>query len=254
MPETDDAVSDKAKFPRIPHLPWSGTRTTDDLTVSADWRQRWLHGAGLAITEKLDGECTTLTRQDCYARSPDSTSHHPSRHRIKALWAATIQGQIPAGVRICGENMYARHSIRYTALPSYFIVHTIFAPAGLELPFALPACAHSYVLEDTHCLSWEETEMVARQLGLPTVPLLYCGPWRDTSHLQRFVGWPSQVGGEQCEGYVVRPSGGFLAAWFGRLVAKYVRPGHVAAGDTHWRRRPVEPNGLARARLDATEG
>lgn len=36
-------------------------------------------------------------------------------------WAANISGQIKDGMRICGENMFAVHSIKYDKLPSYFL-------------------------------------------------------------------------------------------------------------------------------------
>ena len=64
------------------------------------------------MTEKLDGENTTLYADGLHARSLDS-AHHPSRTWVKAL-QARIGHAVPKGWRVCGENMFARHSIPTT--------------------------------------------------------------------------------------------------------------------------------------------
>lgn len=108
--------SPRYKYPRTPHLPWSPGRSADDvswLDTSA------LVGCGVVVTEKMDGENTTLYREGLHARSVDSR-HHPSRAWIKAFHAQW-RHLIPPGWRFCGENLFAEHSIRYDSLPSYFI-------------------------------------------------------------------------------------------------------------------------------------
>ncbi|XKM42240.1 RNA ligase family protein [Rhizobium ruizarguesonis] len=75
--------------------------------------------ADLVITEKMDGENTTIHRGGSHARSPDSR-YHSSRDWLKAF-AAGISPQLADGERIVGENLYARHSIGYDDLPSYFL-------------------------------------------------------------------------------------------------------------------------------------
>lgn len=60
------------------------------------------------------------------ARSIDSMhSHHPSRSYIKQLHGQ-IKHMIPEGVRICGEDVYAKHAIYYPTLTSYFYVFAVF--------------------------------------------------------------------------------------------------------------------------------
>jgi hypothetical protein len=105
----------RVPYPRTPHLPWSPGASADDV------RARSLSGfvgREVVVTEKLDGENTTLYADGLHARSVDS-AHHPSR-----TWAKALQGRagarIPAGWRVCGENVYARHSIPYDALDGYF--------------------------------------------------------------------------------------------------------------------------------------
>src|SRR3546814_9804484 len=36
-----------------------------------------------------------------------------------------IAADIPEGWRVCGENLFAKHSIHYTALPTYFMGFSI---------------------------------------------------------------------------------------------------------------------------------
>ncbi len=103
------------KYPRTPHLPWSPGRSKDDIALNSIEHLECLDD--VVVTEKLDGENTTLYHDYLHARSIDSKSH-PSRDWIKRFHAK-IQYDIPEDFRICGENMYARHSIFYDALTTF---------------------------------------------------------------------------------------------------------------------------------------
>ena len=105
------------KHPRILHLPWSpgisrDDKVLDDPSIFVDKQ--------VVVTEKMDGENTTFYKDGLHARSVNSGSH-PSRSWVKDLHAR-MAWRIPEGIRICGENLYAKHSIHYTDLPSYFLV------------------------------------------------------------------------------------------------------------------------------------
>ncbi|WP_334212711.1 RNA ligase family protein [Falsirhodobacter sp. 20TX0035] len=104
------------KYGRTFHLPSSPGATSDDKIMSS---LKGLMVDDLIVTEKIDGENTTIHRGGSHARSPDSR-HHPSRDWLKAF-AAGISPRLSEGERIVGENFYARHSIPYDALPSYFL-------------------------------------------------------------------------------------------------------------------------------------
>src|SRR5690554_4811700 len=108
------------KYPRTRHLPWSPGASHDDL-VSREVES--FVGQRIIVTEKMDGENTTLYRDHLHARSLDSR-HHPSRDWVKALHGR-IAHEIPERWRVCGENLYARHSIGYEALPSYFMLFSV---------------------------------------------------------------------------------------------------------------------------------
>lgn len=103
------------KYPRTLHLPWSESVQSDDKMVSSC---QHFEGKEVVVTEKMDGENTSIYCDGIHARSLDSR-HHPSRSWVKGL-QARIGWQIPEGWRLCGENVYAVHSIRYDDLESYF--------------------------------------------------------------------------------------------------------------------------------------
>jgi hypothetical protein len=202
------------KYPRTPHLPWSPGFSEDDLLLES------FDGFGdqeIVITEKLDGENTTLYPDGLHARSVDSR-HHPSRDWIKRLHG-DIRHLIPAGFRICGENLFARHSIPYEGLRSYFYVFSIWDDRNV-------------------CLSWDETLEWSELLGLEVVPTLFRGRW-DEAAARALT-----LDGDRQEGYVVRAAAAFAYEDFARRVAKWVRAGHVQT-DEHWMFAEVVPNRLA---------
>lgn len=163
----------------------------------------------VVVTEKLDGENTSMYRDDIHARSLDGRSH-PSRSWVKQLHGQ-IAHEIPEGWRICGENMLATHSIPYHYLRSYFYVFGIYN-------------------EDNVCLSWDETLECCQMLGLTTVPELYRGPYSGIELDKVWTGHSVITGDgepDAQEGYVVRNAGEFLYEDFAENVGKYVRKGHV---------------------------
>lgn len=186
------------------------------------------------MTEKLDGENTSMYRDHIHARSLDS-KHHPSRTWVKVLHAQ-IRFDIPQNWRICGENVYALHSIQYRKLDAYFYVFGIYD-------------------DRNHCLSWDDTVEYATMLGLPTVPVLYRGPWDEEKIRACWTGESTASPGDQQEGYVVRVAAAFPydaqdEGEFSKFTAKYVRAGHVVT-DQHWLEKPVVPN-LLRSGIDKT--
>ncbi|BDP42606.1 2'-5' RNA ligase [Deinococcus aetherius] len=206
-------MSSRVKYPRTPHLPWSPGASDDD-TRMADVQA--FEGHEVVVSEKLDGENTTLYRDGLHARSLDPRPH-PSRDWVKGL-QGRIGYLLPGGWRACGENLYARHSLAYENLASYFYLFSIW--------------------DDTNtCLSWDETLLWAEELGVPTPEELYRGPWDE--RLVRGL----EVDEQRMEGYVVRTTVAFPFAAFSSHVAKWVRMNHVQT-DEHWLHRAVVPNTL----------
>jgi predicted kinase len=201
----------RTHYPRTPHLPWSPGKASDDVTA-ADLSG--FVGREVVVTEKLDGENTTLYADGLHARSLDS-AHHPSRAWVKALHGRIAAG-IPHGWRVCGENMFARHSIAYDDLDSYFYAFSVW--------------------HGDDCLGWNSTVRFARKLGVPVPAVL----WRGVFDERALRGLRLDTARQ--EGFVVRTADGFPRTEFAARVAKWVRPAHVQT-DTHWMLAPVVPNG-----------
>ncbi len=202
------------KYPRTPHLLWSPGASGDDERLIDT---ALFSGREVVVTEKMDGENTTMYRDYMHARSVDGR-HHPSRDRVKALHAA-LAYSIPEGWRLCGENLYARHSVAYNNLPGYFFLFSVW---------------------DAHncALSWSDTKGWADLLGLPLPAVFYRGQWSERAIRSL------RVDTAICEGYVVRTVEGFHYRDFARHIAKWVRPHHVQT-DEHWMHGPIVPNTLA---------
>jgi hypothetical protein len=209
---------DIVKWPRTSHLPWSPGVGPDDVRLPS--LLDLALAPDLVVTEKLDGEGTTMTRDFVHARSGDSQDH-PSRHAVKALWGE-IGWRIPYGWYLVGENVAAVHSIYYPSVRApYFYL---------------------FAVHDGHeVFSWDETLIVARMLDLLLVPTIT----RVANGLpEDFRSTPPQVSnyGDVIEGFVVRSAGRIPLKDWGRLAAKFVRAGHVQT-DEHWLTQPVRWNG-----------
>ncbi|WTW95515.1 AAA family ATPase [Streptomycetaceae bacterium NBC_01309] len=202
----------RVHYPRTAHLPWSPGASADDVRTGD---AAGLLGREVVVTEKLDGENTTLYADGMHARSLDS-GHHPSRAWIKGLQGRVGPG-IPDGWRVCGENLYARHSIAYDELDSWFYGFSVWA--GDE------------------CLGWDRTVRFLARLGVPSPPVLWRGVFDERALRALRLDLTRQ------EGYVVRTVDGFPRDEFGVRVAKWVRPRHVQT-DTHWMYAAVVENGL----------
>ncbi|MFI0847633.1 RNA ligase family protein [Mesorhizobium sp. IMUNJ 23232] len=202
------------KYGRTYHPPISPGATSDDKVME---NIDALVAGDLVVTEKMDGENTTIHPHGTHARSPDSR-HHPSRDWLKAF-AAGISVQLSEDERVVGEYLFARHSISYDRLPSYFL-------------------GFAWIADDI-VQSWDD--MIARftGLGITPVPLLYRGAYRH----RLFDDLAASLDFRRQEGFVVRVAGAFAESEMPTRMAKYVREGHVQS-DTHWTKVEVIRNGL----------
>lgn len=171
----------RVRYPRTSHLPWSPGATADDVRL-ADLGG--FVGREVVVTEKRDGENTTLYRDRLHARSLDS-AHHPSRAWVKALHGA-VSGSIPVGWWVCGENMHARHSLGYDDLASWFYAFSVW--------------------DGDRCLGWGETVRFTRRLGIEVLsdvdcPVVVLGDFNDGTDL------PGRVLGLQDAWTAVRGDG-----------------------------------------------
>ena len=203
------------KYGRTFHLPISPGATSDDKVMTS---LNGLMVKDLVVTEKMDGENTTIHSGGTYARSPDSR-YHPSRDWLKAF-AAGISPRLVEGERIIGENLYARHAIAYEALPSYFL-------------------GFAWIIDDD-VQEWDLTLERFAELGIQPVPTIYRGPYRP----RLFDDLAQALDLKRQEGFVARTVDAFAEAAMPEHVGKYVREGHVQT-QTHWTKLDLIPNRLA---------
>lgn len=210
------------KYQRTYHVPWSKGISSDD-KIKKDLSM--FYGKIVVITEKLDGENTTMyPRYDMsgiHARSLDSPMNW-TREWVRAVQVAIVE--MIKGYRICGENMTAIHSITYDNLVSFFYIFSIWDE------------------ETNMCLSWDDTVEMAELLDIPTPKVLYRGEWNAELFEQMF----EEMDKDKMEGYTIRLVDAFHYDDFSDSLVKAVRDGHVQT-DEHWLKN------AKKATLDSTQ-
>lgn len=211
-----DLFQKYVKYPRTYHLPWSNL-LKDDRQMPDD---TCFVGQRVICTLKMDGENTSMYNDYIHARSLESASHE-TRNWVKGLWSR-ISYLLDDDMRVCGENLFAVHSVRYDDLPSYFMMFSVW--------------------RGNTCLAWDETVEYAGILGLHTVPVIYDGPYDRAAIEAAFAPFAASN-----EGYVIRLADEFSYGAFRRSVGKFVRPEFrqmVNNSHGHWISKKVESNGL----------
>lgn len=204
------------KYPRTYHVHWSNLSSDDKMLKD----ESNFIGKRVIVSLKMDGENTSVYNDYIHARSLDSNNHE-SRNWVKGM-LSKVSYLLDDNMRICGENLYAVHTVRYNDLKSYFYMFSFWI--------------------DNMCLSWEETVQYATILGLETVPVIYDGIYDKEKIITAFE--PYRLSNE---GYVIRLSGEFSFFDFRKSVAKYVRPEFRNAlneKDEHWTTKKIEKNKL----------
>ena len=210
------------KYSRTYHMPFSPGATADDKVHES---LKAFTGKRVIGSVKMDGEGFTLYADHCHARSLDS-KHHPSRDWIKAFWNA-VRWDIPPEWRVCGEYMFAQHSIPYSALPSYFLGFSVWDERNCALPW-----------DET--LEWFDLIGSATGQRIVPAPVVY----DDVFDERRIRALCERLVSEGQEGLVIRLADGFPYRDFRTCTAKYVRKNHVQT-DEHWMHGEIVRNGLA---------
>lgn len=213
-----DEFDEYIKYPRTYHVHYS-KGTKDDKTLKDDSQ---FVGKEVVCTIKMDGENTTMYPNYIHARSINSGPHE-SRNWVKGLWAQKAW-QLSKGQRLCGENLYAKHSVEYNDLPSYFMAFSMW-----------------YNLT---CLSWDETKFYCDLLEIDMVPVLYRGIYDREKIIELYN---KEWKGKGCEGYVIRVADEFQYKDFRYNVGKFVEPEFrvlVNSSHGHWMSQKIVPNKL----------
>lgn len=207
-------MSEPYQYPATPHLPWSETIGVNGV-VAGD--PSCLIGKEVVVTEKMDGENTTMYSDKLHGKFIDSP-YHPSRTWAHGLHS-TLRFKINDSQRICGENVFWVKSIIYTALPSYFLVLTIW--------------------ENDICFSWDDTVGICNKLDMDTPPVLYRGEYNEELISSLY----NESQRDIMEGYVVRATESFSTDNFDKNVFQFKREAGDGS-DLDWIRTGGELNML----------
>ena len=213
----------KIKYPRTCHLPFSKGITNDDKVLKS---LSLFEGKQVVITEKMDGENTTIYSDGFHARSLDSRNQ-PYRNWI-SNYIRNFSYKIPEGYRICGENLFASHSIFYENLKSYFYAFSVWD-------------------DNNVCLNWNDTVEFLNSLDVYVVPYLTVENEIIVPRifdLEELIYISNHIDTSKVEGFVVRTTESFSYNEFPTKVAKWVRPNHVTS-DKHWMHQEIKKNRLA---------
>jgi len=220
------------KYPRTPHLAGSHVHD-DDRSVSPAETEKLLAEATLIVAEKLDGSNVGVFFEDGELRM-QSRGHvlgghdHPSFDLFKR-WGSVKRNMLwellGEKYLMYGEWLYAVHTVKYTALPHYFMEFDILDRAAGR--FLSTACRR---------------ELLAGT-GIVSAPVLYEGVVGDMDELLGLV-VKSLYGDDTMEGLYIKHEDENEVR--GRY--KYVRPEfkqELDAAAEHWRSKPVEVQPLA---------
>lgn len=203
------------KYHRSYHVPWSKGTTSDDKLLT---NLNHFENLEIVMSEKMDGENTSIYTKHSHARSCTS-SYHPSRNHIKQL-QAQLANDIPDNLKLIGENLFAKHSIFYDNLEAYFLLFAVQNENGL-------------------ILSWDETLEWAELLNLKTVPVLYRGKF----DLDFVMNFHKTLDTEKQEGFVIRLADSYHIDNSNISLAKWVRENHVQTTE-HWSSQAMIQNQL----------
>lgn len=211
-------MTKRISYPRTYHLPFSeGVQDDDKIIKSTDF----LENEEIIGLLKMDGENTSLYRgvDNFHARSLDSP-YNWTRSIVKQIHSMTHH-DIPEDWRLCCENVYAQHSIKYpdNYLEGYLYLLSVWN-------------------EKNECLSWDETVIFAEILDLPLPEVKYRGAF-DLKAMKKAC---NALDTDIEEGIVFRVARRFDYNEFSNVVTKFVRKNHVQT-DEHWLKNAV-PNGL----------
>jgi len=210
----------KTKYPKSWHLPYSEKPTSGDRKHS---NTNHFDDQIVVVTIKMDGENTSIYNDTIHARSLDSKIDGEDRRWIDSLRESKVMGNIPNTHRICGENLFYKHTCEYNELDSLFYVFSVWN-------------------KDT-CLSWNDTIMWCNSLGLEHVPVIYRGIYDQDLILKAFEKYRKESN-DDVEGFVVRLDGSFNINDFDTSLNKYVCAS-FEIGNNHWRHSAKTINGLS---------
>ncbi|CTQ55741.1 hypothetical protein LP7551_04287 [Roseibium album] len=257
---TSRIIMELIKYPRTRHLEGSRLQIGD---LSDDQRIADLAGKLLIVEEKVDGaNCALSYEADAIPRLQSRghflTGGHRERHfDLFKTWASVHAARLfeALGCRyiMYGEWMYAKHTVFYDQLPSYFLEFDLYdrfseqflsTAQRREVLFGLPVMPVPVVHKG-------EVASVEQVRSLVRSSLFKSSQWRQSlQEAAEISGNRMEMVEQQTEDSDLS-EGLYLKLEDDRNVVgrfKFVRADFVqaiAASDGHWQSRPILPNRLA---------
>lgn len=254
-PTEKELTRDLIKYPSTGHLP----DTPEHENRRNDYEHQELNNfvcelepeLSVVVTIKMDGSNAMITR-------PPELMDDPSRHR-PAHGVAARNGKhakhesfdllkkrnrqqygfkIPPYIQICGEWLYARHSIHYANPESC---------TDQECDDHGPPVSDFFQVFGVYdnrfdiWLSWPEVEAWAEKIGAETVPVVEKRTFEYPDQVYEIYPEAQRLINDGHEGLVIRSKFPFHYDQFEDRLGKYVREDHVTT-DEHWSRQEVVEN------------
>ena len=222
------------RFPHTPHLEWVGAGSPRYDKIMSPHDACILLKTNLIVEEKVDGANLGFSINDNGEFCAQSRGSFLSFDSLVGQWKplrrwvndrrAAIAEAIFPDLVIFGEWCYAKHSIKYTNLPDWFLAFDVYDKRKSEF----------------WCTNRRDS--LVNSLGLSVVPRYGSGRFSLESLMSMTE--RSQLSVGPAEGVYVRHEEG------GRLLsrAKLVREDFRQSIVGHWTKRPVEANLLAQER------
>lgn len=208
------------KYPHTPYFSFSPSVDREDVRKTGYFNINDFVNKDIIFTIKMDGSNAQMTNKHIAARNGiDAT--HPSFDLAKR-YHNEIKDKIDPNYIIFGEWLYAKHSIHYNDLDSFFQIFAVY--------------------DGEKWLGWNEIVKISKDLGFLTVrysSIYNLNNVKDLKNIITEFGESVIQGGN--EGIVVRNAEEFVN--FKENVAKYVRSNHVQT-DEHWSRQKMVKNKL----------
>jgi len=214
----------RAKYPSTHYFSVSPGVDPEDIKRAGYVNMEALIGKPLIFMEKMDGSNGSLCREKAAARNGETAKHY-SFDLFKSIHAE-IRYSLPEHLVFFGEWLYAKHSIPYENLESYFQLFSV------------------YDINRREWYAWHEVEFLSEQLGFTLAPVLLKETFSEEYQLvNKVMELAEEVISGGGEGIVVRSAFSFYYGQFKDNVGKYVRENHVTTDD-HWMSRQLVKNKL----------
>lgn len=217
------------RFPSTPHLTDDepAQRVRADKVLSPEQAEDLLSDA-VRVEEKVDGDNLGFSVQSGGLRVQHRGDYvrldEGWRYPHLASWLAMHEPRLTetlGDLTLFGEWCASVHTVRYEALPDWFLAFDVYDRGSSGFWAA------------------ERRDALCARLGVSVVPLLATGCF-DERGLRSLVLGPSKLGSDLMEGVVVRrDEDGWL-----RARAKVVRPEFLQTDERHWRSRKTRLNQL----------